>query len=194
VAQIQPLLRFGSTNYGPGLVDLTSNYATYSYTRTTHPGTGLAFTWADIDGHQAGLTSFVSDVGGLPTSMRASYLWSVVTFHLALRPGGPAAIGVLPQQAELRLHLLLTPGGAAIVPVTAEDAGLPIGVAPVRDPLAVFDLELRGSGQLALSLARAHELLLGLKKAGVIEGELGLNVAHELSLELKKTGVLEVES
>ena len=39
------------------------------------------------------------------------------------------------------------------------------------DPRAVFDLRLRGTGELALSLSRAHTLFLDLKRAGVIEEE-----------------------
>ena len=53
--------------------------------------------------------------------------------------------------------------------VTAEDAALLVGLAPARDPRAVFDLRLRGTGELALSLKRAHTLFLDLKRAGVIE-------------------------
>ena len=57
------------------------------------------------------------------------------------------------------------------MPVTAEDAALLIGAAPGRDPRAVFDLQLRGTGELAMSLRQAHTLFLDLKRAGVIEEE-----------------------
>jgi len=61
--KIQPMIRVGSQNYLGSVIDLTSGYQYYSGTFTLNPSTGQAWTAAQVDALEAGMSTYSASGG-----------------------------------------------------------------------------------------------------------------------------------
>ncbi len=74
---LRTVIRIGSTNYQAPETAVTNTWAMYSDSWATNPATGVAWTWADIDNLQAGV-SLYSSSGSFST--RCTQVYVVVTY------------------------------------------------------------------------------------------------------------------